>query len=68
MKDLEIELFLWAWGSHEYDTNSENSDIDFEGFLNGEMVKYKKYVYALRPILAFLLRNDNTGIKWKYVL
>ena len=24
----------------------------YEGFLTGDMVKYKKYVYALRPILA----------------
>lgn len=31
----------------------------YEGFLTGEMVKYKKYVYALRPILACRYIEEN---------
>ncbi|MDO5416932.1 MAG: nucleotidyltransferase domain-containing protein [Lachnospiraceae bacterium] len=31
----------------------------YEGFLTGELVKYKKYVYALRPILACRYIEEN---------
>ncbi len=34
----------------------------YEGFLNGENVKYKKYVYALRPILACRYIEANKSI------
>ena len=34
----------------------------YEGFLTGELVKYKKYVYALRPILACRYIEENHSV------
>lgn len=65
-------ILMGLGGSYAYGTNNENSDIDFRGitlnlpsdyqYLQDERVKYKKYIYALRPLLACRYIEQNHAV------
>lgn len=55
--EVAKEYFSAKAGINHYYGTARNT---FEGYLQGDMVKYKKYFYALRPLLAcrYIERNN----------